>query len=269
MGTGLTASHVKKINRRMSYQYIYEQKITAKQEIARNLHMSLTTVTQNLKDLETENLIRKDGLYESTGGRKAHRIRISETARTALGISIFLNKIYITGMDLYGNLIYQEILDFPYENSKNYCQKLALAIRQSAKKLPVPSDSILGVGIAIQGIVSHDGASVIYGKIMDNMGFQLSHLAPLIPYPCRLEHDAKAAGYVELWNKENMEDTLVVLLNHNLGSALIINGRIHTGLHMHSGTIEHMRITSNGPPCYCGKQGCLAYLFKPACPGSQ
>lgn len=255
--TGLTASHVKKMNRKAIYHYIYERRSVAKQEISVNLRMSLTTVTQNLKALEAAGLIRKDGFYQSTGGRKAYVIRINETARVALGVSMFSKKVHITGIDLYGNLICRKVLELPYENSAEYCQTLGEAICQFAKKLPVPSESILGVGIATQGIVSRDGTSVIYGKIMDNLDFQFSRLASLIPYPCRLEHDAKAAGFAELWNKEDMEDTLVVLLNQNLGSALILGGQIHSGLHMHSGTIEHMCIMPNGPMCYCGQHGCL------------
>ncbi len=202
-------------------------------------------------------MVREDGVYASTGGRKAYVIRINETARVAIGVSMFFKKVHITGLDLYGNPINPQTLELPYENSDAYCQKLGEAVCQFAQELPVSPESILGVGIATQGLVSRDGTSVTYGKLMDNLGFRLSSLASYISYPCRLEHDAKAAGFAELWNKTDMEDTLVVLLNQNLGSSLILNGQIHTGLHMHGGTIEHMCVMPNGPLCYCGQRGCL------------
>ena len=78
-----------------------------------------------------------------------------------------------------------------------------------------------------------------------------------IPYPCRLEHDSKAAGYLETWHQEKFRDSIVVLLNQNLGGAVILDGKVHNGLGMHSGSIEHMCINPDGPLCYCGERGCL------------
>lgn len=79
--TGMTTSNVKRINKHTIYRYIYNEKAVAKQEIAQNLKLSLTTVTQNLKELEEEQLICRNGHYESTGGRKANVLAIAPTAK--------------------------------------------------------------------------------------------------------------------------------------------------------------------------------------------
>lgn len=252
---GITTSLVKKMNRKIIFNYIYENKNVSKQEIARDLEMSLTTVSQNLKELSEKDLIAKDGFYQSTGGRKAYVIRIHSTSRTAIGASIFKDKIFLTAIDLYGNPLFREVIRLPYQNTQEYCRAFGEAVNRFIEQLK--GNRILGVGIAIQGIVSGDGSHVSYGAIMQNTGFQLESLSRFIPYPCRLEHDSKAAAYVELWNKSDMEDSLVILLNQNMGSALIINGQIHSGLHMHSGTLEHMCVAPDGFPCYCGQRGCL------------
>ena len=58
-------------------------------------------------------------------------------------------------------------------------------------------------------------------------------------------------------DEQQFSDAVVLLLNKNLGSALVIHGEVHQGKSMHSGTIEHMCIVPDGKPCYCGGKGCL------------
>lgn len=255
--TGITTSAVKKINRSKVYALIYSEKTISKQAISQKLHMSLTTVSQNIKDLEEMNLIKKDGLYESTGGRKAQMINIINTARISIGVNILKKMVYITAVDLYGNILEKSTINMPFKNSPSYCSELGEKINTFINSLQYHKDAVLGVAIAIQGVISQDGKVITYGKIMNCTGAKLENFAQFIKYPCRLEHDSKAAAYSELWHKKNVKDAFVLLLNHNLGGALIMNGKIHQGREMHSGTIEHMCIVPNGKLCYCGKKGCL------------
>lgn len=253
----MTTPEVKKINRHSIYQFIYHEKTTSKQKVAQSLHMSLTTVTQNLKELEESGLICRSGLYQSTGGRKAQVIQIQPAARIAIGVSIFCGHIQFIAADLYGQILKQTIIQLPYSTSLAYCQQLGSHINRFAESLAVAEEAVLGVGIAIQGIVSADGSHVAYGEILHNTGLQIADFARFIKYPCHLTHDSKAAAFAAFWNTTPIQDTFVILLNQNLGSALILNGKVHTGLHLHSGTLEHMQLQEDGPLCYCGHQGCL------------
>lgn len=66
----MTTITLKKMNRDKVYQYIYQQKETSKLQIVQDLQMGLSTVSQNLNDLETSGLISRNGYFESTGGGK-------------------------------------------------------------------------------------------------------------------------------------------------------------------------------------------------------
>ena len=63
----ITAETMRSYNRRQIFNHIYFNKRSSRQEIADTLHLSLTTVTQNLKLLEEENLIERSGYFQSTG----------------------------------------------------------------------------------------------------------------------------------------------------------------------------------------------------------
>lgn len=254
---GLTTIALKKINRSKIYQYIYRSKLTSKLQIVQDLQMGLSTVSQNLNLLENEGLIEKNGYFDSTGGRKANAIQIVSDFRISIGVGILKNMFHITAIDLYGNTVYTDTIPLTYSNTAAYYQQITDKVKDFIEKKQYPEDKILGVSIATQGITSPDNTTVIYGNIMNNTGMRLKDFSRHLPYPCHLEHDSKSAAFLELWNHPELDSAVVLLLNRNLGGAIITNHQIHQGCSMHSGTIEHICVNPDGPLCYCGNRGCL------------
>lgn len=254
---GLTTIALKKINRSKIYQYIYRSKLTSKLQIVQDLQMGLSTVSQNLNLLENEGLIEKNGYFDSTGGRKANAIQIVSDFRISIGVGILKNMFHITAIDLYGNTVYTDTIPLTYSNTAAYYQQITDKVKDFIEKNQYPEDKILGVSIATQGITSPDNTTVIYGNIMNNTGMRLKDFSRHLPYSCHLEHDSKSAAFLELWNHPELDSAVVLLLNRNLGGAIITNHQIHQGCSMHSGTIEHICVNPDGPLCYCGNRGCL------------
>ena len=254
---GLTTIAFKKINRSKIYQYIYRSKLTSKLQIVQDLQMGLSTVSQNLNLLENEGLIEKNGYFDSTGGRKANAIQIVSDFRISIGVGILKNMFHITAIDLYGNTVYTDTIPLTYSNTAAYYQQITDKVKDFIDKNQYPENKILGVSIATQGITSPDNTTVIYGNIMNNTGMRLKDFSRHLPYPCHLEHDSKSAAFLELWNHPELDSAVVLLLNRNLGGAIITNHQIHQGCSMHSGTIEHICVNPDGPLCYCGNRGCL------------
>ena len=254
---GLTTIALKKINRSKIYQYIYRSKLTSKLQIVQDLQMGLSTVSQNLNLLENEGLIEKNGYFDSTGGRKANAIQIVSDFRISIGVGILKNMFHITAIDLYGNTICTDTIPLTYSNTAAYYQQITDKVKDFIDKNQYPENKILGVSIATQGITSPDNTTVIYGNIMNNTGMRLKDFSRHLPYPCHLEHDSKSAAFLELWNHPELDSAVVLLLNRNLGGAIITNHQIHQGRSMHSGTIEHICVNPDGPLCYCGNRGCL------------
>ena len=227
--SGMTTIEVKRINRSKVYQMIYEKRSISKQELAQELHMGLTTVTQNLKALEEDGWIHRTGYYESTGGRKAQAIEIVSNARTAIGAFILRRSILLVALNLYGDVIAKKTVAEPFSATEAYFQFLGKEIMRFANHVESNPDRISGVGIAIQGILSPDRSKIQYGKLLQHTGLNTADLTRYIPYPCFTEHDSKAAAFAEIWNQSQLSDAVVFLLNKNLGSALVIHGEVHQG----------------------------------------
>lgn len=256
--TSMTTKKVKEINKNKVYRFLYDAKTSCKQEMTHQLQMGLSTVTQNLKILEDEGLICKNGFYDSTGGRKAEALEIVADAKISIGVAVLKNMIHVVATDLYGRLISGSTFPLPFVHQPEYYQKIGYSIQAFLAQHNLDSGSVLGVSVATQGIIAKDGESVSYGAILGNGEVRRSHFQEHIPFPCRLEHDSKAAARLELWNHPEVEDGVVLLLNRNMGGAIIMNGAVQNGSHMRSGTIEHMHLPDNeGAMCYCGRRGCL------------
>lgn len=255
--TGLTTIQLKKINRSKVYHYIYQQHTTSKLQIVQELQMGLSTVSQNLTLLEQEGYIQRNGYFDSTGGRKAQTIQIVPDFRISIGIGILKEMFHMTAIDLYGHILDMETISLSYADTDAYYKQMTEKIQAFITSHHYDPQKILGISIATQGITSSDHTTVTYGKILHNTGMNVDHFSSRLPFACHLEHDSKSAAHLELWNHPELDSAIVILLNRNLGGAIITDRHIHQGSTMHSGTLEHMCVNPDGPLCYCGNRGCL------------
>lgn len=239
------------------FQEIYFQKNISKQEVSKHLGVSLPTVTQSLKTLYDLGIIERNGYFESTGGRKAQVISVAPRSKIAIGISLLRERVMITALDLYGNPVREKIIPMPFERSESYYKAFGTAVNQFVDSLKYPDSEILGIGLAVQGLVSRDGQTIINGDILGYTGTDRSVFQQNIRLPCRLFHDTEVAAFAELWQYPDLQNAVYIALNRNLGGALIIGRQVYPGDGINSCILEHMRLIPGGRKCYCGQRGCL------------
>lgn len=255
----ITSSEIKRTNRNNIFQYIYHEKETSKQQIAEALNLSLPTVSQNVRELEELNLVNMDGFFEpsSSGGRKARIIKCNPVSRIAVGVEVLKEQSYIIAVNLYGDTIASDLLQVPLQNNELYFSTLGYWINNFIAELNLPADSLLSIGVSVQGLLSADNSTILYGELIGCTGLAKEQLGKYIKYPFTLIHDVDAAAHTEIWLREDIDASLFLWLNHNFGSVLVINGEIFGGAGTLTGNIEHMCLIPGGNPCYCGQSGCV------------
>lgn len=253
----LTTAEIRRYNKSQIFKTIYANKEISKQGISQLLQLSLPTVSQNLTELQQEGLIEICGSSRSTGGRKAQLYCCISDARIAFGAVLLKDYVQIIALDLYGTPLAKEQHLISFSNSPAYFEQICSIIQSFIDSCGYPSDRILGIGIAIQGLVSKKGDRMIFGKILNNSDVTVDNFTRYLNYPCILLHDAETAAACELWERPDLTDAAFIFLNRNLGGALILNGAIHSGSILTSGIFEHMCLVPHGRLCYCGQHGCL------------
>ena len=247
----ITQRQVRNNNRRMIYMYIYHGREVKQNDIPRAMKMSRPTVTAHLSVMENE------GLIFRTPGRPI-TWSVNSCYKIAVGVEILKDSVKIIAIDLYGLPLKLEKFTAKYENSTEYYSYISVKIKEFIASLEIDDadKKILGIGFAIQGLVSEDGGTVIYGEILKCTGLTIDVFTRHLDYPCKFVHEPDGAALSELWVSPELEEGVYLSMSEHLGGALISGRKILNGIHRHSATFEHIRACVDGEPCYCGKHGC-------------
>ena len=164
-------------------------------------------------------------------------------------------------VNLYGEKIERMVYEIPFERSSSYFQAVCHKILEFKDSLGIAEEQILGMGFAMQGLVTPDKRTVMYGEILSCTGLSIEEFSRHLPYPCSFIHDADSAATSELWAWPELTDAFYLSLSRHLGAAVISNSVILTGKHGHNSTIEHIQMEPEGTRCYCGRKGCMETLL--------
>jgi len=82
------------------------------------------------------------------------------------------------------------------------------------------------------------------------------------PLPVAMENDANATALAEhQWGAgQGTRDMAFLTMGTGIGAGLILDGALYRGRRDLAGEIGHATILPDGPPCPCGKRGCLETL---------
>lgn len=255
----ISPSEIKLKNRQMIYQYVRTNTSVSKQDIVVALQLSLPTVTQNLDYLKKQKLIDTSRKIKNTGGRNATAYTYIKNAKMAIGVYITAHHMNAVAVDLSGNVtgIVKKQSQFNL-NDDEYLKKIGMVVEEVKKQAGISDENLLGVGIAVPGLVSDDGESVLYGMTLDFTGKTRAEIAKYVPYHNRLVHDSYAAGYAETWSDHRVKNGFYISLSNSVGGSIIINQSIYEGDTQKGGEIGHMVVVpKGGERCYCGRSGCF------------
>ena len=258
MNKSITPNQIKKNNRNLIYDYIYKNRNVSQQDIAYNLRLSRPTVAAHLTALENDGLIQKNGRINTEFvGRKAIAYSIIPDFRISIGVEILEKEVNMIAINLYGEQIDRLSYGIIYENKDSYFKMVCAKILFFKDSLGFQDEQILGIGFAMEGLVSPDKRTILFGEILSYTGLSIETFTKHLPYTCSFFHDVESAAVSEKWTTPELKDAFYLALNWHFGSAIISKGEILTGKHGNVSTVEHIQVHPDGALCYCGKRGCI------------
>ena len=247
------------------YQYLYRhQDFCSKQMIAQSLGLSLPTVYQNLTELMDAGLVGFSGEQRSTGGRRAMGLDIVTDAKIAIGISVTDNRVRLASVDLrLQELSYRSIMFQPDMDFAEFCDFLARELERFLNNNHIDRGKLLGVGIALPGLISADGSSVVLAPTLHMSNVDLNLLHQAIPYPLQIQNDGTCGGHAEWFMRVGGDESggscnlAYLSLEIGVGGSIHLGGNLYEGDNFRSGEFGHMCLERNGLLCQCGKKGCM------------
>lgn len=242
-------------NRSRIVRFILESGGTSKTEIAKELNLSMPTVLQNIKELTEEGLIKENGEYASTGGRKAKTLAICENIKYAIGLDITKNHISIVLINLNGEVFKSIRKRKIFQNNLEYYNEISEEIDEFINENWIETEKILGLGISLPGIINYDSMLLVKSHALQVENISLKMIEQIMKFPVYFENDANAALMAE--KGENKQEAVYLSLSNTVGGAICIKGDLFLGKNRKAGEFGHMTMVPNGRQCYCGKKGCV------------
>ena len=107
------------MTRKKIINYVLNNHVTSKAEIAKELNLSMPTVLANVNDLLEKKVLEETGEYASTGGRKAKSIGINKSYCHAMGILITANHIEMVLVNLGDEIIKKDRIRLKFTTELN------------------------------------------------------------------------------------------------------------------------------------------------------
>lgn len=219
------------------------------------------TITNVIRELLDEELVREVGHARSRGGQPRRLLQLHPDAGFAIGVQMDRCTSSVVLADFAGRVIAQETLQGSGSSTpEDMLALLARHILELLGKADVPLRRVLGVSL-----VTHGPQDRLKGKLLAPRPTPAWYGHPLAPalsrltgLPVLLENDATAAALGEQWLGDVPADTFGVLyMASGLGGGVIVDREVYRGSSSNTVEIGHISLDPSGPLCECGNRGCV------------
>jgi glucokinase len=163
-------------------------------------------------------------------------------------------------VDAAGAVVAERRCPSPPDAGGGYAAMLAMARELLAEAPARPA----ACGVSFGGLVAADGRTVRLS--MHVAGWEQAPLAAWVErdlgLPCAVANDADAAALGEQRFGAGRGAALLLYLtvSTGVGGGVVAGGQLFRGAHALAGEVGHQCLDPHGPPCPCGRNGCLEAL---------
>ncbi|WP_168879520.1 ROK family protein [Rhizobium sp. P28RR-XV] len=118
---------------------------------------------------------------------------------------------------------------------------------------------VLGIGVGIPGRVDVDSREILSGGILNLAGLDfVRRIEAALGKPVVVENDCSMALIAEMriGGAKGYRNVAMLTIGTGIGGAVAQAGRIYHG-HRAAGQLGHICVSQDGPPCPCGRRGCV------------
>ncbi|WP_433204134.1 ROK family protein [Dactylosporangium sp. CS-047395] len=225
-------------------------------------------VSKVLARLAGAGLIEPAGVRRRGVGKPATIYRIVAASRYAIGVHVARTGVRLVLTDLLGTVLAGALAPLPADfTPDDLLAAIAAARAELLRQEPVDPARILGLGLGMVGPLDHAN-----GIVRDAHRLRHWHDVPLralaadrLGLAVHLDKDVTAGVTAEAWRRgAGFRDGVLIMVESGIGAGLWLGGAAYRGAHTNAGEFGHTVVQFDGPPCVCGRHGCLEVLHDTA-----
>ncbi len=211
-------------------------------------------------------LIRSGILYEvargrSKGGRPPVLLSLNEKAGHVVGIKLKDSGLTAVVTDLNAERLHSFEMDVPLVGDpKAALDAIEEAFKRALKESGISRRKLIGVGIGLPGVVDPSEGLVHFSQIL--RWRQVAVQEPLrrrLRTPVWVDNDVNTVAVADKYfgAGSGINHFLTLTVGRGIGLGIVIGGEIYRGAIGGAGEFGHITVLPGGPPCQCGRSGCL------------
>jgi predicted NBD/HSP70 family sugar kinase len=217
-------------------------------------------VSKVLGRLVDDGLIAPAGVRRAAIGKPAGVYELVPASRFAIGAHVARRTLRLVLTDLAGTVHHSAVTPLPDDfTPAQLLDELAIGVKTITAGFQ-PGDRLTGVGLGMIGPLDH-----AQGTVRDAHRLRHWHDVPLralaeeaLDLPVHLDKDVTAGVTAEAWRHgPQFRDAALIMVESGVGAGLWLGGTAHRGAHTNAGEFGHTVVALDGPPCVCGRRGCL------------
>jgi len=258
----LTNGSQTKYHKSLILKSVYKDGDLSRLDISRKTGLSTATVSRLVDCLISDQLLAERQPVASLKGRPMKPVFFNGGQHFLIGID--LGTTYIRGV--LANLSFEiikeiEVVTESHKEPEYVLAKVAQVIRNLANTSLIDSKRIIGVGMAVAGIINLSTGIVEYSPAFNWRNIDLRSFMELeVPYPVYFDNvnRAMALGELTFGMGPKYDDLICINVGYGIGAGIVIGRKLFYGTDGMAGEFGHIPVLGDEQvSCTCGKKNCL------------
>ncbi len=261
-----TVRDLRKSNRSRALWQVFLNGPLTRHEVGTVAGLSPATVSTLVAALVAEGVVAEVGVEDSNGGRPRGLLQVNPGYGYVIGVDVgetaFLVELFDFGLHMCAR--HTSVTDMTVLDPQDAVSHIVEGIEAVIAESGVDPSAVLGVGVAVPGLVEDREDAVVHGQ---SVGWHAVPLEAMLRgrtgLPILVDNGAKTLGQAERWfgAARGTDNAVIALLGIGVGACIISNGEVYRGATSSAGEWGHTTVVVGGRTCRCGAEGCLeAYV---------
>lgn len=250
-------SYISKLNKINVLNLIRNSVGITRVDIVKETKLSAPTVTRIVDGLIEDNLVTMTGEGDSTGGRPPKLLKFTGSYNYVVGVDLGSTSIRVGVSDLEGRIITEIEAPTDLEGGfEKIVKQVGKLIRKVIERSKLNDQKILGVGVAVAGLINKNHGLIVYSPNFNWRDVDLGkELGKHIALPVFHDNVSRVTALGELIHGvgKKYKNFISVNVGYGIGAGIIIDGQRYFGSQGFTGELGH--IVLDRESAYVGKDG--------------
>ncbi|GAB3596845.1 ROK family protein [Microbacterium tumbae] len=250
-----------RLNRTRLLQILYDVGPLSRAELARISGVTKTTIGSIVQPMLDEGILLEGPPQRSSaqGGKPARPIWFSPHGRPIVAVHVLPSDVWAALVSPTGEILTRATRS--YSGTRNVASTITERILACIEDvLPARPAEVLGVGVAVGGIVNTDEGAIVEMNLAPRLaGVALGPiLSERLGLPVHLDLHPRVQALGDRWfgSGRRISSFASLYCAEAIGVGIVIDGEIHRGRAGSGGEVGHTVVDLGGAVCQCGRRGC-------------